>query len=79
MEGLQGKCSVSKAKPSYFCMGRRPLPGVGQSCKKLPVYRWTPGWVVYTFMLMLLSSQVAQAQMLWRGAARGRSMTKQWS
>ena len=35
------------------------MPGAGHSCKKLPVYSWMPGWVVYSFMLMPVLSLVA--------------------
>ena len=73
-EGLQGKCWVSSAKPPYFRIGSPPLPGAGHSCKKLPVYSWMPGWVVYSFMLMPVLSLVAHAQMLWL-EPRARSIT----
>ena len=63
--GLQGKAAV---------LAQPPLPGAGQSCKKLPVYSWMPGWVVYSFMLMPVLSLVAHAQMLWL-EPRARSMT----
>jgi len=58
--------------PMDFTAGK--TIGAGQSCKKLPVYSWMPGWVVYSFMLMPVFSLVTHAQMLWL-EPRARSMT----
>lgn len=71
MLGLQRKAAV-------LLHGHAALAGVGQSCKKFPVYNWMPGWVVYSFMLMPVFSLVTHAQMLWL-EPRARSITKQWS
>ena len=65
--GLQGKAAVLPQRLAALARG-------GQSCKKLPVYSWMPGWVVYSFMLMPVLSLVAHAQMLWL-EPRARSMT----
>ena len=67
--GLQGKAAVLPHGLAALARG-----GAGQSCKKLPVYSWMPGWVVYSFMLMPVLSLVAHAQMLWL-EPRARSMT----
>lgn len=73
-EGLQGKCCGSSAKPLYLSIFWPFLPRVGQSYKKLPVYSWMPGWLVYSFMLMPVLSLLAQAARLWL-EPRSRSST----